>query len=278
MEENAANAKDSKDGSESGKTSSSDHIPEKDAEKADKDLKDEKRDRDSKYEDDRRKRIYEEKKGYREDERRSSTYSREKDDKKAHSYGIKKREYANGYEVDGKYKSSKSSGYYYDDYKSRNHSSYQKNSYTNKYGTHKNKDYEEKTTKRFETKPKKYDSVDYKDGKKSYQWERENKKAADAKESDKKPNPEGDAVPKEKIDDSTKTEKSLPDSKAAGVSDGGNDGASNETSQAKEKSDEKKDDRAERRIKNKVGNGYSTAKIEYVVIYLQVYLLSIYSR
>ncbi|KAK7603435.1 hypothetical protein V9T40_003434 [Parthenolecanium corni] len=253
MEEKSAKSdvKDAKEALESGKASSSDHISEKDTEKVDKDVKDEKRERESKYEDDRRKRSFEDKKVYREDDRRSGTYSREKDEKKAHSYGIKKREFANGFDHDGKYKTSKSSGYYYDDYKSRNSSSFQKNSYTNKYGTNKSKDFDEKNNKRFDSKSKKYDSVDYKDTKKSYQWERENKKPVDVKDSDKKLNPEGDAVPKEKIDDITKTDKNLAESKTAVVNDGGNDGANAESNRAKDKSDDKKDDRAERRIKNK---------------------------
>lgn len=252
-----SDGKDPKETLEPGKTSSSDHASEKETELVDKDMKDGKRERESKYEDDRRKRSYEEKKGYREDERRSSTYSREKDDKKMHSYGLKKREFANGYDHDGKYKSSKNSGYFYDDYKNRNNSAYQKNSYTNKYGTHKSKDFDEKSNKRFDNKSKKYDSLDHKDAKKSYQWERENNKP-ELKDSDKKVNPEGDAVPKEKIEDSTKNDKSPAESKSAVVTDGGNDGANTESNRVKDKSDDKKDDRAERRIKNKVKNDFTS--------------------
>lgn len=254
MEEKAAkgDGKENKDSEELEKISF-EQLSENDTEKCDnvKEIKTDKRSRDGKYDDDyKHKKNYDDKKPYRDDDRKSG-YLREKDEKKLHPYGLKKREYGNGYENDGKYKTTKNSGYFYEDYKTRNHSSYQKGAHSSKY-SQKSKDYEEKAAKRYDIKPKKYDNVDYKDSKKNL-WEKEFRKSCE-KDNDKKLNAESGIFKKEKHENDGKGEDNLKESKGFGNSIKTYDnGSETESTKNKEsRSEDKKDDRAERRIKNKV--------------------------
>lgn len=196
------------------------------------------------------KRKYEDKKMYRGEERRSS-YTREREDKKSF-HGVKKRDYANGYEHDGKYKRD---SHHFEDYKTRTHSSHQKSSYSgsnsysgSKYSSGKNKDYEEKVTKRYDSK-KKYETGEYKDMKKSYQWERE-RRLSESKETEK-PNSEP-RVAKKEPEVVAKGEDKMKESKAKSCSKPNESVPECETKTKDVKNDDKKDDRAERRIKNKV--------------------------
>lgn len=199
---------------------------------------------------------YDDKKSYREDDRKSGNYSREKDDKK-YSYGVKKREFVGGYDHDGKYKGSKSGGYYYDDYKSR-YNTYQKNSYTGgKYG--KGKDYyEEKVSKRYDSKIKKHDHPDYKDSKKpqkEFDKKYADSKSGDVKSDVKSTDKSGKKEDRKETEINTKLEgNSL--SRSSSKDDEGQSGNTSEIESSKsldsKKEKKENDPRVERRIKNKV--------------------------
>lgn len=192
-------------------------------------------------------------KKHRNDDRKSGCYSRDRDDKK-YSYGVKKREFVGGYDHDGKYKGTKS-GYYYDDYKNRGPSSYQKSTYVGgKYS--KGKDhYDEKPSKRFDSKSKKYE-YEYKDGKKN---QKESDKKYDAKAGDSKSSSDMKPIEKQSKKEDRKEEPVRPEAESLSRSSSKDEDHSGSTSEiegsrSRDSKKEKKesDPRAERRIKNKV--------------------------
>lgn len=204
------------------------------------------------------KKNHDERRSHREEDRKSSYYPRDKEDKK-YSYGVKKREFVGGYDYDGKYsKVNKSAGYFYDDYKNRPHSSYQKSAHASgKYGKSK-EHYDEKNLKRYDSKSKKYEYVDYKDRKSHKEVEKKHsisKIGGNASNSDIKIDK---SIKKDdcKNSDATYVSKSDGTSRNSNKHHDNHSGSTSEIEGSKSedtKKDKKENDpRAERRIKNKV--------------------------
>ncbi|XP_065223251.1 regulator of nonsense transcripts 3B [Planococcus citri] len=202
------------------------------------------------------KKSLEDKKSHHEEDRKSHYHSRDKEDKK-HFYGVKKREFVGGYDYDGKYnKSSKSGNYYYDDYKSKSHSSYQKNAFvSNKFGKSKEY-YEEKNSKHYDGKSKKYEHADYKDRKNHKEYDKKHvsktgDSALNLEVKTDKPVKKSESNDRE-INNASKPERM---SRSSSKDNDNHSGSTSEIEGSKSKDTRKEikenDPRAERRIKNK---------------------------